>query len=336
MGDGFVCFGESVNDGGFPHIWPADNEYFEDFFSHLGMIHYNVYFCDRKLLSMMKNPQLKCVFMGSPLFSVPVLEAILDAFPESVVGVITQPDMGRGRGKKVSPTPVAEVAMARGIPVYKPESKLEIEPILSALAPDLVVVVAYGMILPKSVTEGYFCMNGHSSLLPQYRGAAPIHFALLNGDTETGITLIKITEKMDAGDVLLKQACPIDPLDTLGSLHDRLSLLCAEMVVRFIKEHFLPSDICPIAQVESEATYTRKLTTADREINRLDSAEVSLNRVRAFSPVPGAFISLDGGGIVKVLSADIVDNRLRPLRVKPEGKAEMVYPDYLLGNPPII
>ena len=277
----------------------------------------------------------RCIFMGSPEFAVPTLLEIAHAFPGSVSAVLTQPDAPRGRGKRVSPTPVAELADQFQIPIYKPTSKFDILPILQRYEPDLVIVVAFGMILPRAVTDNFFCINGHASLLPKYRGAAPIHFALLNGETETGVTLIALNEVMDAGEMLAKEPLPIGPKDNLGTTHDALSHLCAEMTISFIND-FLMDTMQSEPQVEDEATYTRKLTKADAQLDLSRPAIDLFNQVRAFAPSPVAFTILPGGVVLKVIEAEVVDDIFVPVTVKPEGKPSMPYRDYLLGHPPIL
>jgi len=284
----------------------------------------------------MSDRSFRCVFMGSPDFAVPTIQRIALAFPGTVSCVITQPDAPRGRGKHVSPTPVAEMAEQFRIPVFKPTSKTDILPILELYQPDFVVVVAYGMILPKAVTDHYFCFNGHASLLPKYRGAAPIHFAILNGDTETGVTLIKITEKMDAGDMLAKESISILPKDNLKTVHDKLSGLCADMIVSFIRDAYLTNQVTFEPQDGADVTFTRKLSKIDMKLDLTLDASLLVNQVRAFSPLPAAYVSLSNGGILKIIEAEAVDGVFTPIQVKPEGKPVMSYHDYLLSHPPIL
>lgn len=274
--------------------------------------------------------------MGSPDFAVPSLKAVCAYFAADVVTVFSQPDKRRGRGKIMSPTPVRQWALDHNIPTYTPLNKTEVAQSVDDIKPDLIVVVAYGMILPAEVVDNYLCVNGHASLLPDYRGASPIHSALLNGDMQTGTTLIKMNAKMDEGDMLKKKSCVILPADDLQSLHDTLAELTAEAFAEWLRAEFENELFDGDVQDHSNASYCKKLSTTDRELNLADSAEINMNKIRAFSPIPGAFLTLKSGKIIKILVASIVDGHLTPLIVKPEGKKEMPYTDYLLANPPII
>lgn len=172
--------------------------------------------------------------MGTPDFAVPCLQALLEASYD-VVGVFTQPDKPKGRGHKVLPPPVKELALKQGIPVYQPVSLKTEESLaqLTGLAPDLIVVVAYGKILPKAVLElpRLGCINVHASLLPKYRGAGPIQWSVLNGETVTGVTTMYMAQGLDTGDMLLKQETPIGENETASELHDRLSAIGASVLL---------------------------------------------------------------------------------------------------------
>ncbi len=272
----------------------------------------------------------RLVFMGTPAFAVPVLQALASEFHQAQIAVVTVPDAPSGRGKVMTPTPVSQAAEALGFPVHKAGTKAEVATVIDAVSPDLVVVVAYGVILPKSVTDLTYCVNIHASILPKYRGASPIHSALLNGDLNSGITLIRMNERMDQGPILAIHRLPIPPTATLGSLHDLLASLGAQAIVRFIRDQWLPSHFTETPQDEAQATYCHKLEKSDTELLPTDSITVKLGKIRAFSPVPGAF-TWQNGRRVKILSAIEIDGRLLPDHVKPEGKGEMSYSEFVRG-----
>jgi len=165
------------------------------------------------------------LFMGTPDFAVPTLHTLVQAFPDSTTHVVTMPDKVRGRGKKVSYSPVKAAALDLSLNVFTPASKTEVTNLVKQINPDLTVVIAYGMIIEKAVVDQYFCINLHASLLPKYRGASPIQSSLLNGDTTTGVTVIKLNEFMDEGDMLRKMEIQIDESINCGELTLKLSEL---------------------------------------------------------------------------------------------------------------
>lgn len=272
----------------------------------------------------------RVLFMGSPDFAVPALRAVL-AHPNVVLAaVITQPDQPKGRGKQLSQTPVKGASLAVGIPVFTPSSKKELSRIVNAVSPDLIVVVAYGRLLPAAITERYLCLNVHGSLLPHYRGASPIHAALRGGDLHTGVTLMHMNARMDAGDILIMSETAIADGEGFQSLHDRLSVMGGTVLQAFLDkpEHWL-SQARP--QSENEATYCQKLSSEDARLREDVSAKENWGIIRAFSPVPGAYV-VEGGKRVKILEAKLEGERLIPLLVKPEGKNAMSYADYERGK----
>ncbi|MHC5147288.1 methionyl-tRNA formyltransferase [Stenotrophomonas rhizophila] len=239
---------------------------------------------------------MKIVFAGTPAFAVSSLRAA--ARHHEVVAVYTQPDRPAGRGRGLAPSPVKLDAIARGIPVFQPESLKtpEAQQQLRDLAPDLMVVVAYGLILPKPVltipTHG--CWNVHASLLPRWRGAAPIQRAIQAGDTETGVCLMQMDAGLDTGPVLLKQHIAIGPNDTGGQLHDRLAVLGEQVLSDGLG--LLRAGIKPIAQPQPEAgvTYAHKLDKAEARLDWAQDAHVLARTVRAFNPWPIAEAMLAG------------------------------------------
>jgi len=249
--------------------------------------------------------RLRVVFMGTPDFAVPSLKAVITA-GHAVVGVFTQPDKPRGRGHKVAPPPVKQVAEACGIPVFQPRRLREPEALeaLRSLAPDVICVVAYGQILPKAVLDlpPLGCVNVHASLLPRWRGAAPIQAALLAGDTVTGVTTMLMDEGLDTGDILLQRPIPIDPADDAGTLHDKLAAAGAELLVETLA--LLAEGRAPRRpQDNSLATYAPKIEREQAAIDWSRTAEQIYNHVRAFAPWPGAYTA-HGERILKVLQVE--------------------------------
>ncbi len=255
---------------------------------------------------------LKVVFMGTPEFACLALEAVHRE--HRIVGVYTQPDKPVGRGLDLRPTPVKVKALEFGLPIFQPEKLSlpgEFEK-LQALAPDVIVVVAYGQILRKNVLDlpRLGCVNIHSSLLPRWRGAAPIQWAILGGDKESGITTMKLVEKLDAGDILLQARTPLSEDETAGTLHDRLARMGAELIVPTLSG-LEAGTLRGVAQDESLVTYASKLTKEMELLHPAENAEVLECRVRALNPWPGTSLMI-GGQRLKVkrakLRADIRGN----------------------------
>lgn len=238
----------------------------------------------------MKN-RLRLVFAGTPDFAVPSLQACLDSNAE-VVAVYTQPDRPSGRGRKLTASPVKQLALAAGIPVEQPESLRNVESRgrLAELQPDLLVVVAYGLILPRSVLgiPRYGCWNVHASLLPRWRGAAPIQRAILAGDDESGVDLMQMEAGLDTGPILLERRIAIADDETGGSLHDRLSMLGAEVLADGISR-LLAGEVAD-ADVQSEVgiAYAHKLDKAEARLDWSEPAMALERKVRAFNPWPVA------------------------------------------------
>lgn len=231
---------------------------------------------------------LRIVFAGTPEFAVPSLRAA--AQRGEVVGVYTQPDRPAGRGRQLTLSPVKVEALGRGLPVFQPENfkTLTARETLRALAPDVLIVVAYGLILPSSVLEipRIACWNVHASLLPRWRGAAPIQRAIEAGDKQTGVCLMQMEKGLDTGPVLLSLSTPILPEDTGGSLHDRLATLAAEVLgdgLKLVRAGMRP---LPQPQATIGVTYAHKLDKAEAKLDWSQSASTLANKVRAFHPWP--------------------------------------------------
>jgi methionyl-tRNA formyltransferase len=239
---------------------------------------------------------LRIVFAGTPEFAVPCLRAA--ASKAEVVAVYTQPDRPAGRGRGLTPSPVKLEAVQRGIPVLQPEnfrSALS-KQALRALKPDLMVVVAYGLILPQSVLDipVHGCWNVHASLLPRWRGAAPIQRAIEAGDTRSGVCLMQMEKGLDTGPVLLSQALEIGPAETGGQLHDRLSALGAQVLADGLGLLRATIQLPPRPQPDEGVTYAHKIEKAEARLDWLQPAAVLANKVRAFNPWPVAEAQLDG------------------------------------------
>jgi len=235
--------------------------------------------------------KLRVVFAGTPEFSVPCLEACRASGAE-VVAVYTQPDRPAGRGRKLTPSPVKQAALAAGIAVEQPESLKsdEARATLAAYAPDLMVVVAYGLILPRKVLAipRLGCWNVHASLLPRWRGAAPIQRAILAGDSESGVDLMQMEAGLDTGPVLLERRTPITGEDTGGSLHDRLSMLGADVLAEGLARVMAGESLIARAQPDDGVTYAHKLDKAEARLDFTRPAIELERQVRAFDPWPVA------------------------------------------------
>ncbi len=239
---------------------------------------------------------MKILFMGTPDFAVPSLEALVAA-GHQVVGVFSQPDKPKNRGMKLLPTPVKVCAQAHAIPVFQP-TKLRDGTALDTirqLAPDLIVVAAYGRILPQEILDAppLGCINVHSSLLPKYRGSAPIHWAILNGDQETGVTIMHMALALDAGDIIAQKTTPIDPNETVETLHDRLAQLGAELLVETVAR-IADGTATRTPQEESQVTLAPMLSRALSPMDWTRPARALHDQVRGLIPWPAAVTELNG------------------------------------------
>ncbi|WP_271077390.1 methionyl-tRNA formyltransferase [Aurantiacibacter sp. MUD61] len=293
---------------------------------------------------------MKIIFMGTPDFALPVLEALVEA-GHDVVAVYSQPPRRSGRGKQERPSPVHARAEKLGIEVRNPTSLkgAEEQEALAALGADVAVVAAYGMILPQAVLDApkHGCLNVHGSLLPRWRGAAPIHRAIQAGDEETGITIMQMEAGLDTGPMLLKECTPID-CKTTGELHDELAKMGARLMVEALSRL---DELKPEEQDDSLATYAPKIEKAEARIYFAQPAEDIERNVRAFAPFPGAWFELNNVR-VKLLRTEVVDasgkpgtliddkmtiacghGALRPVTLQKAGKPTMGREQFLRGNP---
>ncbi|MBD3918146.1 methionyl-tRNA formyltransferase [Paenibacillus sp. PR3] len=303
---------------------------------------------------------MRIVFMGTPSFAVSSLERVLESGHE-VVAVFTQPDRPKGRKRELTPPPVKEAALVHGIPVHQPERMRSREAVklVESLKPDLIVTAAYGQILPRAVLDvpPLGCINVHGSLLPHYRGGAPIQRSIINGESVTGVTIMYMAEGLDTGDMISRVEVPIEDSDTSGTLFEKLSLAGADLLARTLPE-IEAGNVTAVAQAHDEATYAPNLTREDERIDWSRSARQIFNQVRGLSPMAGAFtlwngepfkvwrcvvertetaasseyapgtvLSTDGEGIVVQTGA----GTLRLLDIQPAGKRTMLAAEWLKG-----
>ena len=309
----------------------------------------------------MTVPAWRIVFFGTPFFAVPTLKAVLESRDE-VIAVVTQPDRKKGRGQKVSFSPVKETVSQFGerkISLLQPERVREenFEESLRRLQPDLFVVAAYGQILPKSVLDipRQGAINVHASLLPKYRGAAPVAWAILKGEASTGVTIMKIDEGMDTGDILLQRDIPISEEETAETLHGKLASLGSQLLLEALAK-IKKGEISPLQQDPSQATYAPSLRKEDGRIDWMREAKEIDRQVRAFNPWPGAYTLFerqllkvyrgevrDGkpggdGGKVLWVGTDFIEvgtgrGSFLIREVQREGKKKMTVRDFLAGHP---
>jgi methionyl-tRNA formyltransferase len=291
---------------------------------------------------------MRIVFMGTPEFSVPVLDALASAGHE-IACVYTQPPRPAGRGKKDRPSPVQTRAEAMGLPVRHPRSlrDAQAQADFAALGADVAVVVAYGLILPQAVLDAPVrgCLNIHASLLPRWRGAAPIQRAIMAGDAQTGVCIMQMEAGLDTGPVLLSRAIPIGAEETAGDLHDRLSALGAEAITEALARF---DDLTPVPQPETGVTYAEKIDKAEARLDWTRSAAVIDRQIRGLSPFPGAWTMINGmrvkllrsrmdagsgapGEVLAGLTVACGTGAVQITEVQPEGKPAMTAEAYLRG-----
>ena len=264
--------------------------------------------------------ELRVVFMGTPKFSVPVLEALIDNY--NVVAVVTQPDKAIGRGGKIGITPIKQVAIKHNILVIQPKRiKEEYEEIV-ALEPDIIITCAYGQIIPKELLDypKYGCINVHASLLPKLRGGAPIQRAIMNGYKKTGITIMYMEQKMDSGDMIEQEQIEILDTDNYKTLHDKLSKLGSELLIKTLP-NILSGNINPIKQNEEEVTYGFNISKEDEKINFAKAKNEIHNQIRGLDGFSGAYC-IFAGKRLKVWKSKVTDNHFSNLL---DGEITKIY-----------
>jgi methionyl-tRNA formyltransferase len=260
---------------------------------------------------------MRIVFIGAGEIGVPTLQALLRSSEHELTGVFTQPDKPVGRAQRIEPTPIKRALAGSKVPILQPARVKDRQAIeeIRALQPDAIVVMAYGQILPREVLEvpRVACLNLHASLLPRWRGAAPIQAAIAADDPETGITVMYMAEGLDSGDILLQRRIDILLIDTGGSLHDRLALIAPEALLDAL-QMLAEGDAPRIPQDNALATYAPKLTRDNGKIDWSEPAEIIERTIRAFNPWPGAFTEIASPGVrkLKIFSAAIVDLNGKP------------------------
>ena len=251
---------------------------------------------------------MRIVFMGTPDFAVGSLQALSECGKYEIVGVVTQPDRPKGRGNKVIMTPVKEYALSRGYDVYQPQrvKTPEFVELLRGLRPDLIVVTAFGQLLSQEILSlpQYGCINVHASLLPKYRGAAPIQYAIIKGEKESGVTIMQMDIGMDTGDMLAKTVVPIGQDTTMGQLHDELRAAGSALLLTTI-EKIIDGPLVPEKQNDAEATYATLLDRSMERINWTRPAVQVHNLIRGFNPAPSTFTKLPNGKSLKIWGSKI-------------------------------
>ncbi len=301
------------------------------------------------------HSKITVVFMGTPDFSVPVLKMLIENY--EVVGVVAQPDKPVGRSGKLGISPVKQVALEYHIPIYQPvKIRKEYEDILK-LNPDIIVTCAYGQIIPKEVLDSpkYGCINVHASLLPKHRGGAPIHHAILEGDTKTGVTIMYMDVGMDDGDIIRQREIPIEDVDTAESLFEKLSILGRDLLKETLPD-IISGNIERIKQSEEEATFSYNITKEEEKVDFTKTRREVYNQIRGLNSFPGAYTLLNGsrmkiweskigkeytgkipGEIIQVgkegIHVAVKDGEIILTLIQPEGKKRMKAQDYMNGYP---
>ncbi len=300
--------------------------------------------------------KFKIIFLGTPEFAVPGLKKLIDSDDFSLIAVFTQIDKPKGRKQVMSPSPVKKIALKEGIPVYQPTKIQEEINTIKKLKPDLIVVIAYGQILPESILNipKYACINLHASLLPKYRGASCISAAILNNDKYSGVTIMKMDKGMDTGDIITQARIKLSAKENASDLHDKLSVLGANILEKTLKDYCL-GKIKAQKQDEKKANYVKLTKKSDGKINWQEPAEIIARKIRAYHPWPGTFCYLENGELLKILEAKVSDSseklkagevkiknqemivgtgqgNLSILKLQKSGQKALKAPDFILGN----
>ena len=296
----------------------------------------------------------KLVFMGTPAFSATVLEGLLTDERYDIVAVVTQPDRAVGRKKEIRMTPVKEVALAHDLPIYQPEKLSGSEEMtqLMSLGADGIVTAAYGQFLPSKLLDSMdFAVNVHASLLPKYRGGAPIHYAIINGDAEAGVTIMEMVKEMDAGDMVSQKALPILEQDNVGTMFEKLAVLGRDLLLETLPA-YIAGKIKPVPQDASQVTFSPNISPEEERLDWNKSARDIFNQIRGMYPGPVAHTLLDGKRF-KIYEGDLVEGQgqaghiiektkkslvvatgqgaISLKSVQPAGKPRMAIADFLNG-----
>lgn len=267
----------------------------------------------------------KLIFMGTPDFAATVLEGLLDDANYDVLAVVTQPDRALGRKKEIKMTPVKEVALAHNLAVYQPEKMSGSDEMaeLMTLGADGIVTAAFGQFLPTKLLDSVdFAVNVHASLLPKYRGGAPIHYAIINGDKEAGVTIMEMVKKMDAGDMIAKASTPITDEDNVGTMFEKLAVIGRDLLLKTLPD-YIAGNIKPELQDESKATFSPNITSEEERIDWNKSAREVFNHIRGLYPWPVAHTLLDGKRF-KIYEASLAEGQGQPGQIIEKGKKTLV------------
>ena len=267
----------------------------------------------------------KLIFMGTPDFAATVLEGLLDDANYDVLAVVTQPDRAVGRKKEIKMTPVKEVALAHNLPVYQPEKMSGSDEMaeLMTLGADGIVTAAFGQFLPTKLLDSVdFAVNVHASLLPKYRGGAPIHYAIINGDKEAGVTIMEMVKKMDAGDMIAKASTPITDEDNVGTMFEKLAVIGRDLLLKTLPD-YIAGNIKPEPQDGSKATFSPNITPEEERIDWNKSAREVFNHIRGLYPWPVAHTLLDGKRF-KIYEASLAEGQGQPGQIIEKGKKTLV------------
>ncbi|HEL0000906.1 TPA: methionyl-tRNA formyltransferase [Streptococcus equi subsp. zooepidemicus] len=296
----------------------------------------------------------RLIFMGTPQFSATVLQGLLENPAYNILAVVTQPDRAVGRKKEITMTPVKELALAHQLPIFQPEKlsgSQELADIM-ALGADGIVTAAFGQFLPTVLLDSVtFAVNVHASLLPKYRGGAPIHYAIINGDKEAGVTIMEMVKEMDAGDMISSASLPILDTDNVGTMFDKLAILGRDLLLKTLPD-YLSGDLKPVPQDHSQATFSPNLSAEEERLDWSKPAREVFNHIRGMNPWPVAHTLLDGqrfkiyeaelaegsgsaGQIIaktkKALVVAAGEGALSLTLVQPAGKPKMPIVDFLNG-----
>lgn len=302
------------------------------------------------------NKKLRTIFMGTPDFAVPGLQSLLASADFELIAVYTQPDKSVGRKHVLTAPPVKKTALEANIPVFQPEKIKTALETISALKPDLIVVIAYGKIIPQSILDipKYGCVNVHASLLPKYRGASCLQAPIKNGDDKTGVTIMKMDAGLDTGPILKQLEIALTGKEDLEEMHDKLSQLGAKNLPSTLLD-YCDNKITPQAQDESKTSYVGLISKEDGRLDPKNNAEELERQVRAYTPWPGTYLVLDNGEKLKVIKAEVTkesnsqsigsfyiedaklylkcgQNSLHILKLQRENRNALSASDFLKGN----
>ena len=294
------------------------------------------------------------IFMGTPDFSATVLKGLLESKQYEILAVVTQPDRAVGRKKEIRMTPVKELALDYGLPIYQPEKlskSAELDSLMNLNA-DGIVTAAFGQFLPSKLLDSVnFAVNVHASLLPKYRGGAPIHYAIINGDKETGVTIMEMVKEMDAGDMIARRAIPIEETDNVGTMFEKLALVGRDLLLESLPS-YLAGDLKPVPQDKNQVTFSPNILPEEERIDWTKTNHQIFNQIRGMNPWPVAHTLLNGerfkiykatpvegtgqaGEILAIRKKELIvaasEGALSLKTVQPAGKSKMTIVDFLNG-----